>query len=332
MNCNEEFTIKLIGKLTLELNHTWEEQKRVRDCIYNTLYEYDVVSRETGLIKGDIHEKITLYLQVKKLEGYSSETLKNYGYNLRRFADFINKPVATVTKNDLRYYLMIATKDKKPSTANSLNYYLKSFFNWLEAEEMIPKSPARSLSVNKLPKRLRKSLTVAELEKLRIACINDRERAVIEFLFATGCRLSEVLALNVEDLNFSDNSVKVIGKGDKERFVYFNDKTKVYIEKYLSSRNDKNTALFVTSRYPYNRLGKRGFQDIVSNIAKRAGFDKSVYPHLLRHTFATLGHKAGADLTTLQALLGHEDSSTTQIYAELDQENIRHKYNQNLIQ
>lgn len=332
MNCNEEFIVKLLGKLTLEFNYSFEEQNKIRNCVYQLLYNYDIFSREKSLIVSDVNQKIDLYLQVKKLEGYSELTLNNYSYTLRKFAEVVNKPVATITKNDIRYFLILYTEGKEKSTANSITYYIKGFFSWLATEELIPKNPAEKLPIYKLPKRLRKSLTIVELEKLRLACKDPRERALIEFMFATGCRVSEVVSCNIADLDIYKNEIRIIGKGDKERKVYFSDKTKLYLERYLKTRTDTNEALFVTKRYPYHRLGKRGIEDIVNKIAVRAGFNKSVFPHLLRHTMATLGLQAGANLTTIQKLLGHTTPTTTQIYSEQSDENVRNEYNKHLIQ
>lgn len=331
MNCNEEFVMKAVGKLTLEFNFNWEQQKKVRDALYYSLYNYEVCTLEKSLIKGDIREKIFLYLKVKKLAGYSGQTLKNYEYALEKLATFINKPVATITTNDLRMFFILNSEGKKPSTINSNIFYIKAFFSWLELEELIPKNPAKKLETTKLPKRLRKSLTVEELERLRIACKDDRDRALVEFLFATGCRVSEVVNCNIEDLSFSSNTLRVIGKGDKERIVCFSDKTKLYIKKYLKSRQDNNPALFIGIREPYNRLSKRAIELIIHKIAERAGFNKSVFPHLLRHTMATLGLQNGANIITIQHLLGHTDPSTTQIYAENSIENVQHEYKQHMI-
>jgi integrase/recombinase XerD len=209
---------------------------------------------------------------------------------------------------------------------------LKSFFGWLELEEYIPKDPTRKLKAYKLPKRLRKSLTVEELEMLRDSCKTLRERSILEWIFSTGCRLSEVINTDIDDLNFKDYSVRVIGKGNKEREVYFSPKAKLYLDKYLASRKDSCPALFVTLRKPIHRLGARGIQKEVDKIAVKAGFDKAVFPHLLRHTMATLGVQSGAKLTTIQHLLGHDDPSTTQIYAETSLEEVRLEYKQHLIQ
>ena len=332
MNCNEEFIIKAIGKLTLEFNFDWEQQRKVRDCLNYSMYNYEVHTLEKSLVKGDLHEKLFLYIKVKKLAGYSDSTLSHYNYTLDKLAVFLNKPVSTVTTNDLRMFLILNSEGKKPSTINSIIFYIKAFFAWLESEDLIPKNPARKLEVNKVPKRLRKALTVEELERLRIACKDNRERALVEFLFATGCRVSEVVNCNIEDLNLNDNSLRVVGKGDKERIVCFGDKTKVYLKKYIDNerRKDNDPALFVSQKFPYNRLSRRGIELIIHNIAERAGFNKSVYPHLLRHTMATLGLQNGANLVTIQHLLGHTDPATTQIYAENSLENIKHEYKQHM--
>lgn len=255
MNCNEEFIVKAIGKLTLEFGFDWQDQRKINEILHLALYGYDVMTTETSLIGSDIEEKIMLYLQVKKLEHYSKATLQNYFYTLRKFESFIKKPIATVTKNDIRFFLANCYPNCKASIINSKIFCLKGFFQWLTDEEIIPKNPARLIKDTKIPKRLRKSLTVEELEKLRISCNTDRERAILEFIFATGCRVSEVVNVNISDIDFNSNRLKVIGKGDKQRIVYINNKTKVYLLKYLNTRKDNNPALFISEKFPYDRMG-----------------------------------------------------------------------------
>jgi integrase/recombinase XerD len=334
MNCNEEFVVKALGKLTLEFNFDWQQQRKISEILHLCLYNYDVLSQETGLVASDLKEKIRFYLEVRKLENYSNATLKNYLYTLGHFALFINKPVATINKNDLRYYLACLAKDKnlKASTMNNKISSLKAFFQWLEDEEIIPRNPARQISATKLPKRLRSALSIEELERLRLACKDVRERSLVEFIFATGCRVSEVVNVNIEDLNLYNNTLRVIGKGDKERVVCFSDKTKLHLKNYIDSRKDANPALFISSKFPFDRMGKRGIEVIISKLGKKAKISRPVFPHLLRHTMATLGLQAGADLTTIQHLLGHTVPSTTQIYAEQNIDNIKHEYKQHFIQ
>ena len=198
-NCNEEFVVKLIGKLTLEFNFDWQQQRKISEIIHLCLYGYNVYSIETALVGSDIEEKIMLYLQVKKLENYSKATLQNYFYTLRKFEGFIKKPIAAVNKNDIRFFLANCYQGCKASTINSKIFCLKGFFQWLTDEEIIPKNPARLIKDTKIPKRLRKSLTLQELEKLRLACETGRERALLEFIFA----ISQNIVLSSLNLSFN---------------------------------------------------------------------------------------------------------------------------------
>lgn len=167
---------------------------------------------------------------------------------------------------------------------------------------------------------------------LREACKTPRERAMIEVFYATGCRLSEIQQLDRRDIDWQAKSAKVIGKGNKEREVYFSWKAAYHLKKYLNSRNDIVPALFITERKPYRRLSKRGFQREIKLIALRAGIQKNVHPHVYRHTFATLTLNNGADLSTVQSLLGHSNPGTTQIYAQLSSGRKREQYQRYLVQ
>ncbi|MGL5152473.1 MAG: site-specific tyrosine recombinase/integron integrase [Clostridium sp.] len=325
MNCNEEFVVKVIGKMSLEMGLELSEQKRIRDILYYSLHDYEVVSIENSLVVSDMEEKIILYLQVKKMENYSDLTLKNYTYTLRKLSQTIIKPVSCITKNDLVYFLINESKGKKPSTKNSITYILKSFFGWLADEEIISSNPSKNLTISKLPKRLRKSLTVVELEKIRNACETDRERALVEVLFSTGGRISEIVNMNVSDIQL-DNSVRVIGKGDKERTTFINDKTRLYIEKYLQTRDDNSPSLFVTKRKPYVRLKQRAIQTEIKAIKERAKIDKPVTPHIFRHSNATLNLKSGMSLNSIQHLLGHASPTTTLVYCEQNYNNLKNDY------
>lgn len=325
MNSNEEVTIKLVGKLTLELPQL--EQLKIRNLIDEVLVNYEIHPVEKSLITTDIPEKIKYFLAVKKLEGAKKSTLYNYNLQLSRFAEFIRKPTSSITTIDIRIYLASLPENLKDTSISSKISILKSFFSWLEIEDMIIKNPMRKIKNIKKPKRLRHALSQDELELLRDSCKTLRQRAILEFLFSTGCRLSEVVNANIPDIDWHKDELKVIGKGDKERTVYLNSKAKLYVKKYLESRKEiQNEALFVTSKHPHKRLGNRSIQREINNIAAMAGLDKSVYPHLLRHTTATLALKAGMSLTAIQDILGHENPSTTQIYAKTDKESVKQEY------
>lgn len=323
--CKDEVVIKMVGKLSVEFpKHT--DQLKIRQIVEEVLYKYDVSPQETGLVSSDIEEKLNIYLASKKLDGLSLKTLQNYRNNLTIFASYLRKPIATVNTMDLRIYLAQRCSKMKASSTNTEISILKSFFAWLAGEEYIPKNPALKLKQTKQPKRVRKALTEEELEVLKSACKTMREKTLIEFLVSTGCRVSEVVNANIEDINWNEKSLYVIGKGDKQRKVYFNTKTKLLLKAYLENRMDTNEALFVTSKKPNHRLGARSIQRELKNIANRTSCEKSIFPHLMRHTFATHKLNSGMSLSVLQHIMGHDNPATTQIYASLSEENVLHEY------
>jgi integrase/recombinase XerD len=324
----DEIVIKVLGKTALEVPEV--NQNVLRNILEEVLYEYDVQPKSTALVPfGDIHEKITLYLACGKIDGMSDATIKNYNQHLRRFAQYVNKNVADITTIDIRIFLANLQKNRKlkDSSLENEKSILKSFFSWLEGEDYITKSPARKIKPTKTEKNLREALRPEELEMLRDGCKKLRDRALVEFIFSTGCRVSEVVDLDRSVVNSPDGSLKVKGKGKKERIVFISPKARVHIMKYLKSRDDMCPALFVSERQPHGRLGKRAIEKVVKQIAALAGFNtKSVFPHLLRHTFATLNLKAGMPITVIQELMGHSNVSTTQIYAKIDNETVKQEY------
>lgn len=320
----EEVIIKLVGKLTLEFPDI--DQLKVRAIAEEVLYKYNIEPTETALVASDVEEKIQIYLTVKKLDGLSKETLKNYRYNLITFASHLIKPIAAINTSDLRMYLAVRCKELKATSTNAQIAILKSFFKWLHDEEYIPRNPMNKIKPMKVPKRLRHALDEEEIELLRQATKSKREKALIEFLVSTGCRLSEIVGIDIADINWNERSLHVIGKGDKERKVYFSVKAKVLLKRYLNSRNDSQEALFVAGKGTHARLGGRSIEKEVKNVAERAGFSKSVYPHIFRHCYATHNINSGMPLPVLQNLMGHSTSATTMIYAQINDENIKHEY------
>ncbi|MBZ9635604.1 site-specific tyrosine recombinase/integron integrase [Clostridium sp. FP1] len=322
---NNEIIIRLVGKLTLEFPNI--DQLKVREIAEEILYKYDVVPQETGLVtSNDTEEKLQIYLMVKKLDGLSIKTLKGYNREILKFANTLIKPLATITTIDLRVYLAQRCNKLMPSSTNTQINILKSFFGWLHQEEYIPKNPMLIIHETKVPGRLREALTLDEVEILRQKCKNLREKTILEFAYSTGCRLSEIVDVNIKDLNFHDKTLKVIGKGDKERVVCFNTKSKYLLKEYISSRNDSTPALFVANKGTHARLGGRSIENEVKKIAVRANLGKSIYPHLLRHSIATHLLSGGMLLHNVQKLLGHSDPKTTQIYAETSIENVIYEY------
>ncbi|KIN79771.1 tyrosine-type recombinase/integrase, partial [Clostridium botulinum] len=206
-SAKDEVVIKLVGKLSLEFPEI--DQLKVRTIAEEVLYKYRVLSEETALVSSDIEEKLQIYLASKKLDGLSKKTLKNYEYNLLIFASHLRKPIVAINTMDLRMFLAVRCKNMKATSVNGQISILKSFFGWLHEEEYIPKNPAKKLKQTKEPKRLRHAMTEEEVELLRQASKTDREKALVEFLISTGCRLSEVVEVNKNDINWHEMSLNV---------------------------------------------------------------------------------------------------------------------------
>ncbi|KPU42145.1 tyrosine recombinase XerC [Oxobacter pfennigii] len=329
----EEVVIKILSKTIIEFPDI--EQLTLRNIIEEVLYNYEIQPACTALVPtNDMHEKIALYLACKKLDGLSMNTLHGYGRQLLRLATFLNKNTVDITAMDIRMYLAHVTKHKnlKNTTLETIKSQIKSFFSWLETEDYINKSPARKIKPTKTEKLLVEALTIEELEMLREGCTALRERALVEVMYATGCRLSEIVQMDKGDIDYVNCCAKVYGKGKKERIVYFSSKAMYHLKKYLLSRTDDDEALFTTIRQPYRRLKSRAIQKEISKIAERTEITKNVHPHVLRHTLATLMLNNGADITSVQDILGHKDPATTQRYASLTEENKKQTYKKHLVQ
>lgn len=290
------------------------------------------ITKESDEQRSDLNRRIKYYLGAKRIDGLSDKTLGNYRCNLEMFAARVNKSAAKVTTDDIRGYIsyLDETRHLKDTSLQTHINTLRAFFGWLHTEEKIKKNPMSKIKSLKLDKKgARQALTVEELERLRDACKTYREKALIEFLVSTGCRLSEIAQLRAADLNLADRSVQVTGKGDKDRVVYFSVRARLMVQEYIVQRKGGD-GLFVSSKSPYEPLKPRAIQRIVRSLSERAGLEGRVHPHLLRHTFATHALNGGMDVTVIQRLLGHEDIATTQIYAELNEEGVSSIYAQGM--
>jgi site-specific recombinase XerD len=283
------------------------------------LCNYEIQRKSNLKLEKDIPEKIELYLASKKLEGLSLKTLKGYKGELQLFSRFCQKATALVTTADIRGYLA-SFNEAKMSTIGQKLSVLKSFFAWMVKEEILLRDPTSKVNPPKKPKRLPKALTIEELEIVRESCKTLRQRALLEVFYSTGCRLSEIAGMNRDHINIQTMSLKVIGKGNKERVVYLSFKALFHLKKYLKSRTDDCEALFVTERKPYRRMGNMAIQREIDKIEKASQITKKLHPHVLRHTYATLSMDAGIELADLQHLMGHSNPSTTLVYSQVSEE------------
>ncbi|MZK53483.1 tyrosine-type recombinase/integrase [Clostridium beijerinckii] len=326
-NLNEEVSIKLIGKITLllpMLEQKLDLQLEIKRAIDETLYNYDVQTKCTDLITSDIEEKAALYRACKKLEGLSPKTLENYRLFLEKLEQFYTKPCGTITTMDLRMFLAVLGKGKQQSTINGYITMLKAFFGWLQNEEYIIRNPAAKLKSTKVPKVILQGYKAENLEKLREACITEKEKCLFELLDSTACRISELDEIKIEDINFTEQSLIVTGKGNKQRIVYFSTKAKLHIKAYIGKRT--SGYLFVSDKSPHQHIRVRALQLILSKIKKRTEVTERVRCHKFRRTQATYLLNSGMTIQGVQKILGHTSPDTTQRYAQLSQENLRNEY------
>ncbi|WP_297429781.1 tyrosine-type recombinase/integrase [Clostridium sp.] len=327
-NCNDELSVILLGRLTVELPElevNLQKQLSIKKIIDEVLYKYEVTIKETSLIASDIEQKATLYLACKKLEGVSERTLYNYRLELQHLNEFFNKPVTTINSMDIRMYMASIGKDVQANTLNTKMVPIRDFFQWLQNEEYLISNPTKKVKAVKEPIRERDPLTDKQVEIIREGLTDIRDKAIFEFLLATGTRLSEAVNVKLDDLDMERMSLLVIGKGNKQRRVFFNDRTRIVIEKYISTRAGQCEYLFSSSRRPYRQLKQRAVQLIIEKIENKTNPGKHLYPHIFRHTFATKALNY-MPLETVQALLGHSQISTTQIYAKTSEANTEFMY------
>lgn len=324
MNLREEVVIKILGKSSLEIHGI--DQLKLRYILEEVLSEYEVGCLEKSLVVSDLQEKLNVYIISKKLDGLSDKTLDNYKREILMFALQIYKPVSMINTFDIRKYLATIYNKVKIGTYATKVSTLKTFFSWLVNQEIIEKDPMKAIKTPEIDKKVRKPLSAEELERVRKECKTPREAALLEFFYSTGCRLSEVVSVNKSDINWNERSLFVIGKGRKERRVFFSVRAKVLLEEYLKTRSDNEDALFVTERKPIHRLANRGVQVEINKIGKRSGINKKVFCHLLRHTMATQAINNNVSLGDLQTMLGHSSANTTLIYAKINEEQIKQAY------
>lgn len=267
---------------------------------------------------------VELFLSAKRIEGCSEKSLKYYESTIQAMLDKLEKDVCQIVTDDIRTYLTEYQKQKKSSkvTIDNIRRILSSFFSWLEDEDYILKSPVRRIHKVKTGTSIKETYSDEALELMRDNCDEIRDLAMIDMLASTGMRVGEMVLLNRDDIDFNERECVVFGKGDKERMVYFDARTKIHLQQYLNSRKDENSALFVSLNAPYNRLTIGGVEVRLREFGKKLGLQK-VHPHKFRRTLATIAIDKGMPIEQLQQLLGHKRIDTTLQYAMVKQSNVK---------
>lgn len=328
----EQFTNEFIAKLNGKI--TDDDLQTVLHVMQQFTNDFDISRKNTSIIQYDevFQPYFKAYLVAKKIEGCTQETLENYKMHLTDFLLNINKPLDEVTVNDIRAYLYKYQSEHCISdrSLDGKRLVINGFMQWCADEGYIRKNTCKQIHRIKFEVKPREPLDDIEMEVVRQTCQDEREKAILEVFYATGCRVSELKNLNKDDVDFVTREVFLFGKGKKHRTSYLNAKAIVSLKKYLNSRTDDNPALFVTLRNPHKRLSVAGLQYIIRNLGERSGIGRNLHPHLLRHTMATDALEHGMDITAIKQLLGHEKIETTMIYSKISNERVKQSHRKHI--
>lgn len=270
-------------------------------------------------------EYMDMFISAKRIEGCSERTLAYYKATIEHMLSIIVSPLRQVQTDDLRAYLSEyqSRNNCSKTTVDNIRRNLSSFFSWLEAEDYIIKSPIRRIHKIRTGSKVKETLSEECIEKLRDSCLQIRDLAMIDLLYSTGIRVGELVNLNINDINFEERECIVYGKGNKQRKVYFDAKTKVHLKRYLEQRKDYSEALFVTLDSPFERLKISGVEIRLRKLGRLASLDQRVHPHKFRRSMATRAIDKGMPIEQVQKLLGHQQIDTTMHYAMVNQSNVK---------
>ena len=297
---------------------------KLTNSLINSLEDIDIIDATNELNDVDNFKLLNLFLSAKQVEGCSIKTITYYKSTIEKMLQKIKKHVYNINTDDLRKYLFNHKCEKKSSktTIDNIRRIFSSFFSWLEDEDYIIKNPVRRIHRVKTGRVVKEVLSDENLEILRDNCNSIRDLAMVELLISTGIRVGELVRLNIEDIDFYERECVVFGKGESERVVYFDARTKIHLIEYLKTRNDENPALFVSLNKPHNRLGISGVETRVRDLGKKCNINK-VHPHKFRRTMATNAIDKGMPIEQVQKLLGHVQIDTTMQYAMVNQSNVK---------
>jgi integrase/recombinase XerD len=327
MNGYEQMKNSFLAELNKMIPDLLGETTRViSDALDKAAYPFDISVKETALaIRDDlIQEVVKIYIAVKKTEGRSNDTLANYARILQTFFLWVKKQPDAVTANDIRMFLYNYQQHRNTPNVTLEKYreMICWFFTWAHREEYISRDPSRAVKSIKVEVKERQALTQLELEHLRLACATPRERAMLEFMYSTGCRVSELCGVKITDLDFKENTVHLYVKGRKHRTSFINARCEVALNEYIKHRKGESDYLFVSDRAPHERLTKASVEKVVRKCAERSGLKKHITPHVLRHTTATQAVNNGMAIEDVSKLLGHANVATTMIYAKVSQSKV----------
>lgn len=315
MLATNKFVNEVICAMAVALNNV--QLKMLENVLLDNLHGKIIEEECTELstYSDDNDYILQVFAANKKLENLSDKSIEQYVRTTRNMLLTLNKNYKDVTTEDIKYYLAMYQKQNKvgSNTLSNMKRFISAFYTWAEEEDYISKNPTRKIKNIKQVQKEKEYLNNDEIEAMRDACLTLREKAIMELSLSVGCRVSELAALNISDVDFKNESVLIYGfKTRTYRTGYLNASAKRHLQNYLDSRDDDNNALFVAGKGKHERLGNSSIQHELQAIAKRAGIKKHVTVHLFRKTFATKLSAAGVRIEIIKELLGHADISVTE--------------------
>ena len=308
---------------------TLEQLEELQRVITHSLYTVEISERKASNspVNSGNGNLLDVFIAAKRIEGCSEKSLKYYDATIRHMISSVERQIREINTDDLRCYLADYQRKRSSSkvTIDNMRRIFSSFFGWLEDEDYILKSPVRRIHKIKTEKNIKETYSDEILEQLRDSCEEIRDLAMIDLLTSTGMRVGELVRLNREDINFHERECVVLGKGNSERVVYFDARTKIHLLNYIDNRIDTNSALFVSLAKPNERLMIGGVETRLREIGKRTDLNK-VHPHKFRRTLATRAIDKGMPIEQVQRLLGHVKIDTTMHYAMVNQANVKNSH------
>lgn len=324
---------KIIGNVLNKMEGMLNDEQLValNNALYSELIDCDIKEKTFGVVEIENDWKIDLrdFLLQKKLEGKADSTIKQYRYQLTKLLSYLNKKTSDIVSDDILKYMMDYKRCRKNVSNRSfenMRLCFSSFFRWALSYKRTAKDVMSMVGKIKCEKLLKKPFSDEELEVLHTSATSTRDKAMIQFLYSTAVRVSEMCALNRNDIKFNDNELVIFGKGSKERVVYLNAKSSLYLREYLKERTDNNPALFVSLRKPYDRLSVSGVENILRKLGSKCGI-KNVHPHRFRRTAATNALNRGMELQYVKTMLGHISTDTTMLYCNVQNANVKFAHN-----
>ena len=323
-----DLMVKLNGKIPDE------SLKTVKEAVTIWLKDYTVVEQSTELATRaeNICKELQAYVTAKRIEGKSEKTLEQYSREVSKMIYYVNKPVTEIGTGDIMAYLHAKQQTGiKDVSLENCRTCINGFYSWLVTCEYMTKNPCAHIGKIKYERDTRQPLSAIDMERLRNACKNSKERAIIEVLYSTGCRVSELVGLKISDINFDTKEVMLFGKGKKHRKSYLNARAIVTLQKYWDERKGASEYVICNFRAPYGAYKTAAIQKMLRNLKAAAGVEADVTPHIVRHTMATDAIDKGMPIEQVQKMLGHESIATTMIYAKVKEDNVRQAHQKYIV-